>query len=141
MSECFVNPAPIGVNPPFNSDRRPIYRGYVGDDIVLSTKVMLDSSTAATPDNSILYFELQDQRFETDVVWSAQWRTGIEPVSQGIIEIKIPQAVSDTLRRGSYLFSLRVQNIHSNRTRTVMTGSLLMEYAATSPHHDIPYNS
>jgi hypothetical protein len=139
MHSCFINPAPIGVSPPLDSDRKPIYRVYAGDEIRLETKVQLHDGTHATPENSIACFELRDQRFETDVVFEGSWRAGIELLDNDIVEILIPQSVADTVRRGSFLFGMTISDVHGNRRRTVFTGTLLVEYAPTSPHHDIPY--
>ena len=139
MSACFVNPDPIGVNPPTDGDRRPIYNAYVGDEITLRTQVVLGDGTPATPENSILAFILTDQRFEPCEIWAGSWRNGAELLDSGLVEVKIPREVSETLRRGSFLFGMTVEDLHGNARRTVMAGSLLVEYAPTAPHHDIPY--
>jgi hypothetical protein len=112
---------------------------YAGDEIRLETKVQLHDGTDATPDNSIVQFELRDQRFETCVTWEGQWRAGVELRDDGIVEILLPQAVADILRRGSFLFAMTVSDVHGNRRRTVFAGTLLVEYASTAPHHSIPY--
>jgi hypothetical protein len=141
MSCNFVHPAPIGVTQPRESDRRPIYKVIAGDDIRIQTKAYLHDGTPATPDNSIAKFTLQDQRFDTSAVWVGYWRDGIELCDDGIIEIRVPQSVSDILRRGSFLYSMVLSDLLGSRRRTVLTGSLLVEYEPTSPHHNIPYKS
>jgi hypothetical protein len=139
-----VRPQPIGVNAPLLTDRQPVQRVYAGDAITLRVRVMLpyEPGTPATPDNSILLFVLSNQRFAgvADRIWEGRWHEGISEVDHpGLLEIKIPQAISADLRRGSLIYSLVVTNRLGEYRTTLMEGTLLVEYAPTSPIHDVPY--
>jgi hypothetical protein len=138
-SANFVEPRPIGVTQPDDSDRRSITRVTGGDTIVIHTRAKLLDGKDATPENSLMQFVLYDQRFDESAIWSGAWRRGVELVD-GIVEIKIPDDIADTLRRGSYLYSLFVTDLLGNNRRTVIVAYLLVEYQPTSPHHNIPYH-
>jgi hypothetical protein len=141
----YIKPLPIGTNPPIAEDRMPIWQVISGDDDTLTTRVYLhDDVTPATPGNSVLRFVLAEDRFMKEpYFWEGYWHAGIEEIDpinhQGLVRIKIPSRVMDTLRRGAYTFSLTASNRHGTGTRTTMRGDLLMEYEPTSPQHSIPY--
>lgn len=142
MSSFFADPSPIGVNPPDNSDRRAIHKLVGGDALVIHSKItLIDGETPVVPDNSILHFVLTNQRFSTCHEWEGFWFAGIEETGEepGRIVITIPDTVTCSLRRGSYLYSLRVSDTLGGNRYTALKGSILVEYEPTSPHHDIPY--
>jgi len=142
MSKFYADPNPIGVNPPSDHDRQPILKVIGGDTVVIETIVQRADGVPATVDNSILTFALRDQKFSSEPIWEARWYSGIMPVggvTPGRVQIKIPADITDTLRRGSFVYSLRVSDKLGNDVQTVLTGSLLVEYAPTSPTHNIPY--
>jgi len=133
---------PIGTNPPIDEDRKPIWRAIGGDALYLTTTVTLRDGTKAIPENSILEFKLADTRFSTTFLWTGGWRNGIEivnPMHPGLVQIHIPDSVSNVLRRGSYSFSLLASDRFGNDEYTAMIGTLIIEYEPTSPQHDIPY--
>ena len=138
----FVKPtvtiAPQGVNPPSDYDRKRISSVYNGDTIIIETVAKLPDGTVATPDNSILDFDIADERFAIPI-WHGAWRAGIEPLKNGVVAIRIPDQVSVTFRRGSYLYSLVIADKLDANKRTVLEGTLLMEVVPTSPNQSIPY--
>jgi hypothetical protein len=142
----YIKPLPIGTNPPVVEDRMPLWRVISGDDDTLTTRVYWSAEgvTPATPGNSVLRFVLAEDRFMKEpYFWEGVWHAGIEEVDSinhpGLVRIKIPGRVLDTLRRGAYTFALTVSTRHGTDTRTTMRGDLLMEYEPTSPQHSIPY--
>lgn len=139
----FIDSSPVGVNPPVQKDRMPIWKVYNGDSLILQTLARLPHSTAiATPENSELRFVLAQNQFDREMFWLGLWRDGIEPMSDarpGYVEIHIPDKLSSTLRRGSYQFSLTVRNLATQDVETLMNAYMLMEYNPGSPNHAIPY--
>jgi hypothetical protein len=135
MRTC-VQIDPAGTSPLDDDERRNIMRVRGGDDITLKAYVELDGE-AATPENSILEFAIADTRF-TDVIWYGRWGEGIELVGNSVL-VNVPRQVSESLRRGSYRFSLRVSDPHGNKRTTALDGTVLVEYSPTSPHQNIPY--
>ena len=140
----YIKPSPIGTNQPLAEDRKPIWRAVAGDALYLTTYATRHDGVPVTYENSRLLLELAETRFSTVPIWSGSWRDGIEMVNtvqSGLIQVRIPDSISDTLRRGSYTFSLAVSDRLDNDTHTAMVGTLLIEYEATSPQHNVPYNS
>lgn len=139
----YINSSPVGVNPPLQQDRMPIWRVTNGDTLILQTLAHLpNSKELATPENSELTFVLAQSQFDRESFWTGQWRDGIEPipnVKPGYVQIHIPEKVSSTLRRGSYQFSLTVTNVATKEVETLINAYLLMEYVPGSPNHAIPY--
>ena len=139
----YIDSKPVGVNPPLQKDRMPIWQVTNGDSLILQTLARLPrSSEFATPENSELKFVLAQSQFDRESFWTGQWRDGIEPipnVKPGYVEIHIPDKVSSTLRRGGYQFSLTVTNLATREVETLMNAYMLMEYVPGSPNHAIPY--
>ena len=139
----YIKPIPIGINQPIDEDRKPIWRVTSGDDLCLTTMVSLSSGEKATLSNSNLHFVLAETRFHFVPIWEGTWRDGIEEVDPinhpGLVKIKIPDDIGDTLRRGVYSFSMTVSDRFGKNTQTVLIGNLLIEYEPSSPEHDIPY--
>ena len=137
---------PVGVNQPDDADRRPIWKAYNGDELRVRTRLENPwDSEPSTSANCEVEFVLADTRFSAkfDTLWEGAWGTGIEAVDAvehpGLIDITIPAVVSGTLRRGSFIYSLTLTNPDTGNRYTVMEGSLLIEYAPTTPIQDIPY--
>ena len=134
-----TTPAPIGVTQPTAEPSDPI-RVVAGDTIRLRRRVLALDGHPAIPENSRLVFALSDQRFSTTPLWLGYWRAGIETLdANGLVEIRLPDAVTSALRRGDYVFALQVADVLDAERRTVWTGSLLVEYEPVSPHRNIPY--
>ena len=130
---------PVGVNPP--KPKKDIIRVSGGDTIVIKDFVTDWDGRPITPENSITSFCLRDQKFSDEAVWTGGWFDGItlDNGKAGHVVVKIPDIVSWSLRRGSFVYSLLVSDKLLNNRRTHMRGSLLVEYEATSPHSSIPY--
>ena len=141
----YIKPSPIGTTPAFDEDRMHIWRAVNGDELWLTTRVVMADGTPVSPDNSKLAFVLAETRFYFTDIWTGEWRDGIEEVDHdnhpGLVKIKIPSEVGDTLRRGAYFFSMSVSNRFGKETYTPIIGSLLIEYEPSSPEHDIPYKN
>ena len=144
----YVKPLPVGVNPPLDEDRMPVWRVYGGDTAKFATTIRLVDGAAATPLNSELRFILSNNRFEPkspdqSPIIELAWDDGIVEVDSsvrpGLIRITLPQATLDRLRRGPYRFSMTVTDTDTEETYTAVVGTLLMEYEPTSPLKDIPY--
>ena len=143
----FIKTQPLGVNAPHADDRMPIWKVVSGDDWMLTTRLAVPGAagTPATPKCSKVVFMLTDTRFSGTPVWTGQWDSGIteaDPAEHpGLVAIRIPDTVTSTLRRGADAFSITVSDKFGRSTRTVLTGTLEVEYEPTSPQHDIPYRS
>lgn len=143
----FIKTQPLGVNAAHEDDRMPIWKVVSGDDWMLTTRLAVpgQAGLAATPKSSKVVFTLTETRFSATPLWTGQWDSGIseaDPVNHpGLVAIRIPDTVTATLRRGAYAFSITVSDKFSRNTRTVLTGTLEVEYEPTSPQHDIPYRS
>lgn len=141
----YFESSPIGVNPPDNEKKQPVWKVTSGDEWFITTRVYLpvEFVIPATPTNSRVTFKLAQDRFSDKPIWTGVWGDTIEEVNPqehpGLIIIRIPDEISSRLRRGSYAFSLTVSDVFGRRTTTVLSGSLLVEYEPTSPNHDIPY--
>ncbi len=134
---------PVGVTPLLDSERRAIITAFTGDEIVLRVRARTLDGVPVSPMNSTLIFALADQRFSPVAEWTGRWHEGIELVpgdpAGDLVEIRIPDTVSSSLRRGSFTFALLVANKLGAQRRTLANGDLLLEYAPTSPLHSIPY--
>ena len=139
MTINYVKPIPTGVNPPLEMDRMPVSQVVNGDTLTLRTRATIEGK-GVSPENSKLTFKLINQKFDKCAVWTGTWDSGICKLDDaGLIEIKIPDSISAKLRRGDFIYSLLVTDMLGNYRRTVMEGSLLVDYDPTSPLHDIPY--
>jgi len=139
----FIKPRPIGTNPPDDEDRQAIWRVTSGDMLQLTTRVTLVTGDPVTPENSKLRFVLSQNRFTWEPFWEGEWMNGIEEVDRqnhpGLVTIRVPDSVGDTLRRGAYAFSMTVSNRYGKDTWTPLIGTMLVEYEPSSPQHDVPY--
>ena len=111
-----------------------------GDTIKINTRCFINDIPVNYA-NSILTFSLRDQRFTLTELWNGTWRKGIEEVEghSGLICITIPVSISSSLRRGAYIFSLRVSDKLGENIYTTLNGMLQVEVEPTSPNRDIPY--
>lgn len=135
---------PEGNFPLMPRDRTFIIQAINGDKIVLRCRIYLRDGRPVDYDNSILTFTIRDHRFAPSILWIGTWRDGIERVASdhpGLIMVTLPDTISSSLRRGSYIFSLRVTDKLGKNSFTTLEGMLQIEYAPTSDTHDIPYRS
>ena len=131
--------APPGVFPQKPHDNTIKY--ITGDTLVVSTNVTLPGThLPAGPENSIVVFAIAEDRFATPLC-ECEWGKGIEedPKRKGLIHITVPDTISSQLRRGEYVFSVRVSDALMAKTETQMEGCLQVDYDATSAHHSVPY--
>lgn len=132
---------PEGTNPPNDMDRTGVWSVNSGDVMQTTTKLTLPDGTPATPENSRVRFALSDSQFCETVIWEGQWMTGITPVTgaPGVVNIKLPQRIADSLRRGGYRYAIYVADKYGNNQRVVAQGGMLVEYTPGGPQHSIPY--
>lgn len=134
---------PTGVFVDTTIDRKPIVRVTGGDTWTLSANLVEPKSMEpAAPENSVVEFIVSETQFDKPL-WVGSWYCGVSVDSnrRDLHWIKIPDSVTKSLRRGSYMFSLRVSDPLRTTTLTEVVGSFLVEYAPTSDIHDVPYKS
>ena len=133
------DPSPVGVNPLNDGDRKHIYKLINGDILNIRTYLVRADDTPVNVSNSAVKFVVSDQRFG-DPLFTAVWGDNLVlDGDDGHIKITIPQDVTATFRRGSFIYSIAVSDSDGQNIYTALTGSLLVEYEPTSPSHDIPY--
>lgn len=135
-------PMPAGQMPLDDGDRKPIFRFVSGDTWKISVNLYnpADSSEPATPDNTVAVVTVSETQFDKPL-WTGEWYNGIMPDDRrpGLCYIAIPPDVTDSLRRGSYMFSVKVSDKLCSVEATEADGSFLVEYKPTSENHSIPY--
>lgn len=142
----YIKPIPLGVNPLKDEDRQPIMKIVSGDSMVVGTKLSIvidNTEVPATPDNSTVEFKLAENQF-ADTLWTGTWNDGVEQTHgclPGMVEVTVPRRIADDLRRGSYSFSIVVSTKTRMNPTTQLRGTILVEYAPTSPINEIPYRS
>lgn len=57
------------------------------------------------------------------------------------IQIVLLPAFTATLRRGSFIYSIRATDLSTGYTATLVEGSVLIRYSPTSDHRNIPYKT
>jgi len=135
-------PMPAGQMPLDDGDRKPIFRFVSGDTWKISVNLYnpANSSEPATPDNTVATVTVAETQFDK-ALWTGEWYNGIMPDEKrpGLCYIVIPPDVTDSLRRGSYMFSVKVSDKLCSVEATEADGSFLVEYKPTSENHSIPY--
>ena len=142
MNDDFAYPYPVGVNIPLASETQPIRKVQNGERLTFRARASWAAGVPATPHNSILRFVLGVELFDSRPVWTGVWGNGILPVdlSGDMVEVTVPDSVSATLRRGSFIYALRMTDRLGANAKVLVRGSLLVEYDPTSPCHDVPYD-
>jgi hypothetical protein len=134
------NFSPFGVNPNTGQDFTVLSQYFQGDLIELEFDARTRSGEIATPSNSKLLFTLTDMRFKTMPLFTADWGEYIKEINNiGGVQVTLPQELTATLRRGSFLYSLTVTDKLKNQRCTCGRGNFLIEYGADAPLPDIPY--
>lgn len=134
-------PTPPGVNPLADEDRMPVIKVFNGDSWEVDLKLVNPvTKLPATPRNTVVRFVLAENRF-TPALWEGSWHDGVEPsdVIPGLVHVKIPSRLCESLRRGVYAFSAQVIDDLGMRKETQARGYFQVEYEPTSSTHDIPY--
>ena len=118
----------------------PVINAYNGDSISIKARCTVKDQPVNYA-NSSLTFVLLDQRFSLSELWRGTWRDGIENVDGhlGLVSVDIPARICSSLRRGSYIFSLKVSDKLGESVYTAFEGTLNIEYSPTSDIRDIPY--
>jgi len=133
--------SPPGVAPLRAEDRKnQIVRAFVGDTVTIDTTIVSVYGRPANPHNSIIEVVLAENQFG-DPIWCGRWTNGVREDDHrpGLVHIEIPRDITKALRRGSYMFSIRVTGLLGYVFNTQVYGYLLMEYMPTSEQHSIPY--
>lgn len=133
-------PVPPGVNPVRNEDRMPIIKVVSGDTWTVDAELVAADCGPASPENSYVEFVLAENQFSPPI-WTGEWMSGVIPDKnrKGLVHVRIPREITRTLRRGSYMFSMRVGDRMRYSFSTQLAGNFLVEYMPTSDQHSIPY--
>lgn len=131
---------PPGCNPLRDEDRMPILRVVSGDTWVVDADIVAPDGGPASPNNCCVEFVLSENQFSPPM-WTGKWMSGIVPDENrhGLVHVKIPREITRTIRRGSYMFSMRVSDMMHYEYSTQLAGNFLVEYLPTSDQHSIPY--
>lgn len=133
-------PSPPGCNPLNDEDRMPVLRVVSGDTWTVDADLVAPDGGPASPKNCHVDFVLSENQFSPPM-WKGEWFSGILPdmFIDGLVHVKIPRDLTKTLRRGSYMFSMRVSDRLRYAYDTQLAGNFLVEYMPTSEHGSIPY--
>lgn len=131
---------PPGCNPLRREDRMPVLKVVSGDTWVVDAKLVAADGGPARPANSHVEFVLAENQFSPPI-WTGEWANGILPDENkaGLAHVMIPREVTKALRRGSYMFSIRVSDLMRYSFSTQLKGNFLVEYMPTSDQRSIPY--
>ena len=130
---------PYGVNPKSGTIQDTMHTFYQGDTLRFKLTAEFPDGTKANESSAIL-FTLVDKRYDHGVIWSAKVSDGgVTLLKDGVVEIAIPKEISDKLRRGSFLFSLRISKNMNTDIHTTQSGTLLIEYGADAPTPTVGY--
>jgi hypothetical protein len=94
----------------------------------------------ACPRNSFVEFVLSENQFSPPL-WTGEWVNGILPDDNrpGLVHVRIPRDFTKTLRRGSYMYSIRVGDRMRYAFNTQLVGYFLVECMPSSDQRSIPY--
>ena len=131
---------PPGCNPLRDEDRMPILRVVSGDTWVVDADIVAPDGGPASPKNCSVEFVLSENQFSPPM-WTGKWMNGVVPDEnrRGLVHVRIPREITRTVRRGSYMFSMRVSDLMHYEYSTQLVGNFLVEYLPTSDQHSIPY--
>lgn len=131
---------PPGCNVLNDEDRMPVLKVISGDTWVVDSELIAADGGPASPANSCVEFVLSENQFSPPI-WTGVWANGIVPDENrpGLVHVRIPREVTKALRRGSYMFSMRVSDKMKYFFDTQLVGNFLVEYMPTSDQHSIPY--
>lgn len=133
-------PSPPGCNPLNDEDRMPVLRVVSGDTWTVDADLVAPDGGPASPNNCHVDFVLSENQFSPPM-WKGEWFSGVLPdrFRPGLVHVTIPHDFTKTIRRGSYMFSLRVSDRMRYSYDTQLAGNFLVEYMPTSDHGSIPY--
>ena len=133
-------PSPPGCNPLNDEDRMPVLKVVSGDTWTIDAELVAPDGGPASPKNCNVDFMLSENQFSPPL-WKGEWFSGILPdkFRAGLVHVCIPRDLTKTLRRGSYMFSMRVCDKMRHSYDTQLVGNFLVEYMPTSEQGSIPY--
>lgn len=131
---------PPGCNPLDDGDRMPVLRVVAGDSWTVDAELVAADCGPASPSNSYVEFVLSENQFSPPM-WTGGWNSGVYPDGNrpGLVHVRIPRELTQRMRRGSYMFSMRVADRMRYFFDTQLKGYFLVEYMPTSEQHSIPY--
>lgn len=132
---------PQGVNVP--GCGRRVLRVVSGDTLLFTANVVVPSTRepvkAADLAYTDVYIAVAENRF-SPVIWSGsvldRWIV-LDKDRPGLVHVQVPRTVMSVLRRGSYAFSIVVDDGIVRETQ--LTGNFQVEYEPTGSVNDIPY--
>lgn len=134
---------PQGVNIPGGTRR--LIKCVSGDTLTFTALVRVPSTHEPVRKEdlatTVVYIAVAENRF-TSVLWSGSTHDGwilLDEYKHGLVHITVPRTVMSVLRRGSYAFSVVVDDGIVRETQ--LTGNFQIEYEPTGSINDIPYRA
>ena len=140
---------PHGINVPCTPRR--LIKVTSGDTLTFTANVCCPATREpvkkddlANPNNrdrTYVYVAVAETRF-SPVIWAGSSVDGwikLDEHRPGLVHVTVPRTVMNVLRRGSYAFSIVVDDGIVRETQ--MTGNFQVEYEPTGSINDIPYRS
>lgn len=134
---------PHGVNVPCGGRR--VIRCVSGDTLSFTANVVVPSTQEPLSKGDLpttgVYVAVAENRFNP-VLWAGSTLDGwitLDEHRAGLIHVTVPRTVMNVLRRGSYSFSIVVDDGIVRETQLV--GSFQVEYEPTGSINDIPYRN
>lgn len=132
---------PHGVNVPCTPRR--LIKVVSGDTLSFTANVVVPSTREPVRKDDLraveVYVAVAENRF-LPVIWAGSARDGwarLDEYRPGLFHISVPRTVMNCLRRGSYAFSVVVDDGIVRETQ--LTGNFQVEYEPTGSINDIPY--
>lgn len=134
---------PQGINIPCGTRR--LIKCVSGDTLTFTANVTVPSTKEPVKADDLsftdVYIAVSENRF-APVIWSGsnldRWVV-LDEYRPGLVHITVPRTVMGVLRRGSYAFSVVVDDGIVRETQ--LTGNFQIEYEPTGSINDIPYRS
>ena len=134
---------PHGINIPCT--HRNLIKVVSGDTLSFTANVCIPSTREPVRKDDLkkvdVYVAVAENRF-LPVLWSGSAADGwvrLDEYRPGLVHISVPRTVMNCLRRGSYAFSVVVDDGIVRETQ--LTGNFQVEYEPTGSINDIPYRS
>ena len=132
---------PQGVNIPCTPRR--LIRVTSGDTLSFTANVVCPATRDPVRKGDLrktfIYVAVAENRF-LPVIWAGSSRDGwvrLDENRPGLVHITVPRTITNCLRRGSYMFSVVVDDGLVRETQ--LTGNFQIEYEPTGSINDIPY--
>ena len=132
---------PQGVNIPGGARR--LIKCTSGDTLSFTALVRVPSTQEPVRledlETTVVHIAVAENRF-TSVLWSGSTHDGwirLDEYKHGLVHITVPRTLMNVLRRGSYAFSVVVDDGIVRETQ--LTGNFQIEYEPTGSINDIPY--